>query len=280
MTKVVDLADYKNRAGQAPESQRPAGGTPPKPPRRRLRLRLPKGLLLTALGIVGIYLLLHSQLFSVKTIDVNGNSIVPDEKIVELSEIVAGERLYAVNIKDSAKKIGYYPYVESVTVKRRLPNRIVIDIVERKPVGAVVTTNGYIQVSADGRLLSIAPTIGKYNLPVISGVQLSEIPSPGNIIQNDNLTKALQIISESDQELLNNLAELNVGQADQVMACTNEGIEIRLGDVDDIEIRLLDLNDILKDIVKQKIRAEDIEYIDMRYLDAPVIKLKEAAPKK
>lgn len=280
MTKVVDLADYKNRAGQAPEEQRPAGGTPPKPPRRRLRLRLPKGLLLTALGIVGIYLLLHSQLFSVKTIDVTGNSIVPDEKIVELSEIAAGERLYAVNIKDSAKKIGYYPYVESVTVKRRLPDRIVIDIVERKPVGAVVTTNGYIQVSADGRLLSISPTIGKYNLPVISGVQLSEIPAPGNIIQNDNLTKALQIISESDQELLNNLAELNVGQADQVMACTNEGIEIRLGDVDDIEIRLLDLNDILKDIVKQKIRAEDIEYIDMRYLDAPVIKLKEAAPKK
>ena len=167
-----------------------------------------------------------------------------------------------------------------MTVKRRLPDRIVIDIVERKPVGAVVTTNGYIQVSADGRLLSISPTIGKYNLPVISGVQLSEIPAPGNIIQNDNLTKALQIISESDQELLNNLAELNVGQADQVMACTNEGIEIRLGDVDDIEIRLLDLNDILKDIVKQKIRAEDIEYIDMRYLDAPVIKLKEAAPKK
>ena len=280
MTKVVDLADYKNRAGQAPEEQRPAGGTPPKPPRRRLRLRLPKGLLLTALGIVGIYLLLHSQLFSVKTIDVTGNSIVPDEKIVELSEIAAGERLYAVNIKDSAKKIGYYPYVESVTVKRRLPDRIVIDIVERKPVGAVVTTNGYIQVSADGRLLSISPTIGKYNLPVISGVQLSEIPAPGNIIQNDNLTKALQIISESDQELLNNLAKLNGGQADQVMACTNEGIEIRLGDVDDIEIRLLDLNDILKDIVKQKIRAEDIEYIDMRYLDAPVIKLKEAAPKK
>lgn len=135
MTKVVDLADYKNRAGQAPEEQRPAGGTPPKPPRRRLRLRLPKGLLLTALGIVGIYLLLHSQLFSVKTIDVTGNSIVPDEKIVELSEIAAGERLYAVNIKDSAKKIGYYPYVESVTVKRRLPDRIVIDIVERQAGG-------------------------------------------------------------------------------------------------------------------------------------------------
>ena len=129
------------------------------------------------------------------------------------------------------------------------PDRILIEIIERKPVGAVVTANGYIQVSADGRLLSIAPTIGQYNLPVISGVQLSEIPTPGNIIQNDNLTKALQIISESDQDLLNNLAELNVGQADSIMACTNEGIEIRLGDVDDIEIRLMDLNDILKDIV-------------------------------
>ena len=261
MTKVVDLADYKSRAGQAPEELR-------------------KGFFLTIGGILGLYLLLHSQLFSVKTIVVTGNSIVPNEKIVELSEISAGERLYAVNIKDSEKKIGYYPYVEAVTIKRKLPDRIQIDIVERKPVGAVVTTNGYIQVSADGRLLSIAQTIGKYNLPVISGVQLSEIPAPGNIIQNDNLTKALQIISESDQELLNNLAELNVGQADSIMACTNEGIEIRLGDVDDIEVRLLDLNDILKDIVKQKIRAEDIEYIDMRYLDAPVIKLKEAAPKK
>ncbi len=278
MTKVVDLADYKSKVGQAPEQQRAVGTKPPKPPKKR-RHRLRKGLLFTVVCVLGIYLLLHSQLFCVKTIEVTGNSIVSSEKIIELSEISAGERLYAVNIKDSAKKIGYYPYVEAVEVKRKLPDRILIEIVERKPVGAVVTTSGYIQVSMDGRLLSIAPTIGQYNLPVISGVQISEVPTPGNIIQNDNLTKALQIISECDQDLLNNLAELNVGQADSIMACTNEGIEIRLGDVDDIEIRLMDLNDILKDIVMQKIRAEDIEYIDMRYLDAPVIKLKEVAPK-
>lgn len=267
MSKVVNISDYQNGTGEVTNKKRPG---------RKIR----KGALFLIAFLIGLYMLLHSQLFCVELVDVTGNIIVSDEKIIELSEITAGERLYAVNIKDSEKKIGYYPYIDAVQVKRKLPNRIIIEIVERKPVGAVVTAGGYVQVSADGRLLSVSPTIGQYNLPVISGVLLSEIPTPGNIIQNDNLTQALQIIAECNQELLSNLAELNVGQADSIMACTNEGIEIRLGNVDNIETRLLDLNDILQDIVNQKIRAEDIEYIDMRYLDAPVIKLKEELPKR
>lgn len=279
LSKVVDLADYKNVRKQEDRPERGQQKTP-LPKMKKLPRKLRKKLLGIIAVVLVVYLLLHSPLFTVQSIIVEGNSIVTDEKIVDLSEITAGERLYAVNINDSVKKISYYPYVESVEIKRKLPDKIIIEMVERKPVAAIVITGGYIQVNVEGRLLSIAPNIGQYNLPVISGVQLSEIPAPGNIIQNDNLTQALQIISQCDQELINNLAELNVGQANSIMACTNEGIEIRLGNVENITVRLADLNDILHKIVAQRIKAEDIEYIDMRYLDAPVIKLKEAPAKR
>lgn len=239
--------------------------------KRRMRKR-PLKLLILLIAVVGV---MYSPLFSVREIIVQGNAIVTDEKIISLSEIAEGERLYAVSLKKSAQNIEYYPYIESAEVKRRIPNKIIITVNERKPVGAVVIPSGYIQVSKDGRMLAIEPNIVNYNLPVISGVNLEEIPSPGNIIKNNSLAQALEIIEKCDQELLNNIAELNVGQADYILACTNEGIEIRLGDVQDINERLSDLNNILNRIVAQKIAVSDIEYIDMRYQNAPVIKKKQ-----
>ena len=170
--------------------------------------------------------------------------------------------------------IALYPYIESVHIRKKLPNKIVIDVVERQAVGVVVTSDGYIQVSQEAIMLTIQPNLGNYNLPVISGIDLTDIPSPGQVIENENINQALKIISSCDADLLNNIAELNVGQENYILAYTNQGVEIRLGDVESIEAKMKDLNDILNDIVSQKVVEKNIQYIDMRYQGAPVIKMK------
>ena len=264
--KVIAMTDYQKSHSRNFEQETL------KPQKRRWRFR--KSIIWFIAITAFVVGMLFSPLFTVKSIEVTGNEIITDEKIISLSEIVEGERLYAVNLKKSAQSVEYYPFIESARAERKLPNKIIIHIVERKPVGAIITPSGYIQVSKDARVLAVESSISNYNLPIISGVELLEIPSPGNVIKNDSLVQALEIIEKSDQILLNNIAELNVGRADYILACTNEGIEIRLGGVEDIQNRLIDLNALLQKVVAQKISVANIEYIDRRYQGAPVIKTK------
>ena len=84
----------------------------------------------------------------------------------------------------------------------------------------------------------------------------------------------MEILQECDETLLSNIAELNVGQEYYILAYTNQKLEVRLGGLDQIEQRLQDLDQILTTVVGQTIAADQILYIDMRYEDSPIIKLR------
>ena len=271
MRKVVDLAEYKERnINEVPTKTLPKI----KKKRRFHFVQFLKFCLAITFMVVGSYFFSCLPIFNVSSIVVEGNTSVDSQKIIELSEIKEGDNLFQVSKKDSEEMIALYPYIESVHIRKKLPNKIVIDVVERQAVGVVVTSDGYIQVSQEAIMLTIQPNLGNYNLPVISGIDLTDIPSPGQVIENENINQALKIISSCDADLLNNIAELNVGQENYILAYTNQGVEIRLGDVESIEAKMKDLNDILNDIVSQKVVEKNIQYIDMRYQGAPVIKMK------
>ena len=84
----------------------------------------------------------------------------------------------------------------------------------------------------------------------------------------------MEILQNCDQSLLDNIAELNVGQDYYILAYTNQKLEVRLGGLDNIEQRLQDLNGILTNVVGTTIASDQILYIDMRYEGSSVIKLR------
>ena len=212
--------------------------------------------------------------FQVGEIAVEGNQALTSEKAVLLSGIQSGENFFFVNTWAAEKRLRVNPFVEQVKIRRALPNKLTIVVTERKAIGYIVTSDGYAQVDQEGRLLAIQQTLSNYNLPVISGVEFSELPTIGGFIKNEKLKQALEILQECDETLLSNIAELNVGQEYYILAYTNQKLEVRLGGLDQIEQRLQDLDQILTTVVGQTIAADQILYIDMRYEDSPIIKLR------
>lgn len=270
--KIVVLEDYKSHT----ESDVPMEKTRPVP-KKRFRLRSPKlvklfGLLVSVLAL--LYLLGCLPFFQVAEIAVEGVSALPDDKVIALSGIEAGDNFFYLNTWDAKKDLLQNPFVEAVKIRRTLPNKVTIVITERKSIGYIVTTDGYIQVGEDGRLLAIQQTLSNYKLPVISGIDLSELPAIGGFIENEKLKQALEILQNCDQSLLDNIAELNVGQEYYILAYTNQKLEVRLGGLDNIEQRLQDLNGILTNVVGTTIASDQILYIDMRYEGSSVIKLR------
>jgi len=242
--------------------------------KRRKNFKIPTPVIYILLVAVGLYFFIHSPVFGLKNIKVTGNSLLEEDKILNLSQLTTGQNIMKIKKEEIIKKISVHPFIKEVQIERHLPNTLEIHILERKPVGLLVSQDGFIQISEEGYFLALIHDIGDYFLPVISGIDLEQLPGPGQLIKNAGLALALNIIKESPQELLDNLVEINIENKGNILAYTIDGIEIRLGSLDNITDKLTDLNRILEDFDKKGINAKNIEYLDLRFSGPPVIKRK------
>ena len=92
--------------------------------------------IILALTIIAILSLLVTYLvhLPVKNIYITGNNIVPDKEIIEISELTNYPpyiNTYFTNIKE---KLLNYDYIKDVSIKRKMLNKIYIDIIEYKPI--------------------------------------------------------------------------------------------------------------------------------------------------
>ena len=91
-----------------------------------------------ALGIGRFFVWIYdsavtSSLFLTKTIEVLGNTRLPRELVLSYANIHEGQNSLAVNIANVEQNLRRTPWVESVSVKRLLPDKFVIRIKERMP---------------------------------------------------------------------------------------------------------------------------------------------------
>jgi len=242
--------------------------------KRRKNFKIPTPVIYILLVAVGLYFFIHSPVFGIKNIKVLGNNLLEEEKVLSLSQLTVGQNIMKIKKEEIIKRISVHPFVKEVEIKRRLPSTIEIHVLERKPVGLLVCQDGFIQVSEEGYFLALVHDIGDYFLPVLSGINLEQLPGPGQLIDNEGLNVALGLIKESSPELLNTLVEINIADKRHILAYTMDGIEIRLGSLENITEKLSDLHQILEDFAKKGINAKTIEYLDLRFAGPPVIKRK------
>ena len=103
-----------------------------KPGRRRLKLI---GALVLAVAVIGglVAAAYYSPLMSVRTVQVNGTSIVDQADVLSLADVRDGTPLLQVDTAGVAGRVSRLPAVESVTVHRRYPSTLDIDVTERRP---------------------------------------------------------------------------------------------------------------------------------------------------
>jgi cell division protein FtsQ len=107
---------------------------PPVSPRRRLLTVLGVGLLVAA---VLAWVVLGSPLLAVRTVQVDGESRLSEEQVVEVAGIATGTPLVRVDRAAAAARVAALPQVASVEVTRGWPNTVVITLAERVPVALV-----------------------------------------------------------------------------------------------------------------------------------------------
>ncbi len=102
--------------------------------RRRRAVQLAAGLL--ALGALA-WALWAGPLLAVRSVQVDGATTLPADLVREAAGIGDGTPLLRVDVDAARDAVAELPQVESVTVTRGWPSRVVITLVEREPLAVV-----------------------------------------------------------------------------------------------------------------------------------------------
>jgi len=88
-----------------------------------------------------------------------------------------GRNVFFVPLSERRRQLEQIPWVERATVMRVLPDRIRVDVVERKPVAFTRQGQQIGLIDADGVMLTMAPkTMAErhYSFPVLTGIAVSD----------------------------------------------------------------------------------------------------------
>lgn len=140
--------------------------------KRKAIFRVTKWLMLFAIIIGAAVYALLSPIFNIKKIDVIGNSKISTDEIISLSEIELEQNMFQYRIADIVKKVKNNAYINSVKVKRRLPDVLEISVAERKTSFMIQFANAYAYISSQGYILEISNK--KLELPILTGFKTEQ----------------------------------------------------------------------------------------------------------
>ncbi len=204
--------------------------------------------------------------YVVKEIHVEGAALFTPEEILEEAGLEPGLPILDYEIHGARRKLVTNSMIRTASITRRLPNTIVVRIVERVPIAQL--SNGWL-VDGDGFLLTENDSLA--TLPTIKGVSLKD-PKEGTRVEDKKLSAALRIIrlylASSLPELMqietvdvHNLRKVRLYPLPGPNTCA--GAHFMLGD-GQFGQRLAKLDEILR---KQ---ASRVKYADLRLQRVPV----------
>lgn len=218
--------------------------------KKRTMTKGAKVLFSVIVAIVLLALLFSSPLFNIKTIEVEGNSKVSDEKMISISSIQFHTNIFSMKKREAIEKIKTNPYIEDVKIARKLPSTVKIDVIEREPRYMLQFADSYVYINNQGYMLEISNEA--LEVPILIGftTDLSNIKA-GNRINVEDLEKMNMVIKIFETVKSNDMGHL-VSKIDisneknYTIILESEGKKVYLGDCSDLNTRILYLKAILE----------------------------------
>ncbi|HCU25734.1 MAG TPA: hypothetical protein DF383_12020 [Deltaproteobacteria bacterium] len=126
--------------------------------------------LLGALGWGGHWALSHLEFFSLQKIEVLGaGPTLGEAEILRRSQVRLGTPLFSIPIQQVQARLKEHPFYKDVSVRRRLPHTLVIEVREHFP-EFVLNTGRFYYVDRDGEIFKdVTDTEDSRDLVVLSG---------------------------------------------------------------------------------------------------------------
>ena len=201
--------------------------------------------LIVLIGLISgsITFALTSPIFNIKDIKVEENNKIPSETIISLSTLQIEENIFKFYNKTIENNIKENPYVEKVSIHRKLPNTVEIKVTERVAQYAVDYMGQYAYINTQGYILEIAQT--NNNMPIIQGATTKEDEfKPGKRLCDEDLNRledTIQIMSVMKESGLNEeVTSIDISNKNEyIIYLADEKKKIHIGDTSNLSNKIL-----------------------------------------
>lgn len=202
--------------------------------RRRLRWFSVVGIAVAVVLVV--LLLLTSPILSIRNVQVEGNVYADPNVLGEVISDLKGEPILTADLHGAEMRLEAIPWVREVSLTSHLPSRVLIQIVEREPIGFYRAVDGFNRViDRDGRVLD-----------VIEGDPVDYVPIRGtgpNLSAGDSVGQpflgAAQLVNALPGELRTRLLSMAVSAEGEVSMTLTDEVEVLFGRPDDFQTKLV-----------------------------------------
>ena len=182
--------------------------------------------LLCASGIIAV--LVYSPLFTFQQLVVHGNVHLDENELCEIARIHYGQRLFELKTDEMTTNLLRDLRIESAVVRRQLPHKIEMDIVERIPVATVACDYGYLDFDRQGKVIASYRSLKGADIPIITGVKLRDLYI-GDDNNDPQVAQAISFLARIDPADIGEISEVSLRNPDAVVAYTKTALPIRLG---------------------------------------------------
>ncbi|MBC7335098.1 MAG: FtsQ-type POTRA domain-containing protein [Clostridia bacterium] len=234
---------------------------------RRLRVFLLVGLL-----VAGILLFLRSSFWSLAEIRVEGNEALSTAEVIRLSGLVPGQNLFRIREQEVRERLLLHPRIKAVDLRYCWPDTVVVQVEERRAVGAIPVQGWFWEVDGEGTLLGSKAAWPGKGVPLLTGMTLPAAkPLPGERVAAPEAAGLLAVARRLAPEMRAVVQEIHYSNAEGISLFTTNGIEVYLGRPDELETKLI----LFWAIYREKGAAEariPVTYIDVSHPKAPVLR--------
>ena len=209
--------------------------------------------------------LLGDSYFRVREVEVEGGRKIPKETLLSLTVMKGMPNLFSVRLKEVVKRLESHPWIEQVRVRKVFPDKILIQIDERKPM-AIVQLEELYYIDTKGEIFSSVGDRDEYNYPYLTGLT-RRVLEKDPVEAKRLIAKALEFLRIVGQEKLAPLGEISEIHMEEVFGIhfftKAEGVEIKMG-WEDFGEKLRRLSLIWLDLRKRGFSAASIDCSDLK----------------
>lgn len=210
--------------------------------------RTSKKIFVISMLCIGVFILfLFTPLFNLKYIEVTGNSYLKKEQIIGTGDIKTGVNIFKIKLSKVKANLKECSYIKDVNVKRSLPNKISLEVVECSGVAVIPFLGSYIYIDEEGKILEVSPKKDERKLPQIVGLSVNEFNVSKKIVTDNE--KKFEITIATIKEIIHNnfidkTFEINVSDLDNILLNVN-GNKVIVGSSDKLSYKIGLLSEII-----------------------------------
>lgn len=210
-------------------------------------------LIFILVSVIGIVLSL-TVFFNINKIVIKEKSnLVSNEQILQFSQVEEGQNLFRIDLNKIEDRIlSKTTDVDSVKVKRGLPDKLVIELEPSKPKLAYYKDGKYYLISQGDRVINIVDKVDKYpDIIKFSSADLKNIKVGDYLTDNKAYKEINKIIDSINKIDIKGVKAIAIKNNENIVLNYQNRITIELGNMVEIEYKLKTVNKVLKEHIQE-----------------------------